>query len=365
MPETAPPNEPPADIPVDTPPTTRDHLTEAGPGKRSGFAPLVLGGVIAALIGAGGTIYALPHLPPQLAGFLPRALPDTTTFDTALAEQKAQIDSLKAEIATLRSTPPTADLSGVQGALDEANSGIRTLTDRLNALETRPVTASDGTPMGDSAALQSQIDGLRQQIASAGQADTTTQQQITEAANTARAQIDAVQAEAQKLRADAESAVQRSIAQAAIARVAAALQSGVPLAPALADAEAAGLTVPAALKAPIPSLPLLQSSFPEAARAALTAARKSTAGESFWQRAGAFVMAQTGARSVVPREGDGADAVLSRIQAWVDAGDIRKAIAETEALPQAAQAMLSGWITQAQTRIAAGDAMVELAQSVK
>ncbi|RWR33187.1 hypothetical protein D2T29_07475 [Sinirhodobacter populi] len=362
--------EPPAAADPPAPPQ-QPQVIHKGPG----FVPLVLGGVVAALIGAGGTIFALPHLPPQLAGFLPSYTPDTSAFDTALAEQKSQIDSLRADIDTLKAAPPqAADLSGVQGVLDEASSGVRNLTDRLSTvedrlatLETRPVVTPDGAPIDDStvAALQSQIDGLRQQVATAGQPGADAQQQITEAAEAARAQIDTVQAETQRLRAESEAAVHRSIAQASIARVAAALQSGVPLAPALADAEAAGLTVPAALRANIPSLPVLQASFPEAARNALAAARKSAAGETFWQRAGAFLTAQTGARSVVPREGNSPDAILSRAQAAVDAGDIGKALAEIDTLPQAAQAMLSGWISQAQTRIAATEAMGELAQSVQ
>ena len=93
--------------------------------------------------------------------------------------------------------------------------------------------------------------------------------------------------------------------------------------------------------------------------------RKAVAGSGIGERLGAFLIAQTGARSLSPHEGTDPDAVMSRAQAAVDAGDLARALQELGGLPEAGQAMMSGWITGAQKRIAAADAVAELAQSVK
>lgn len=338
-----------------------------------GAGGLILGGVIAALIGAGATLYAVPHLPPQLAGWIQAPQPDNSGLESALTAQGSRIDTLTASLDALKSAPaPEGDVSGLQSALD-ANAAemrslqdtLKALTDRVAALEARPVaTVEGGTADTASAALQSQIDALRTQLSGVGNVQDV-QAQIAAATAAVKSQIETAQGQASQIGSAAEAAAQRSLKQAAAARVAAALQAGAPLASAVADAQAAGLSVPDALKADVPSLSALQSAFPEAARAALTASRKAAAGTGFGERIGAFLMAQTGARSLSPREGTDPDAVMSRAQAAVDDGDLPRAIQEIGALPQSGQALMSGWITRAQLRIAADQAVAELAQSVK
>lgn len=338
--------------------------------RRGGFVPLVLGGVIAAALGAGATIYALPNLPPQLAALLP--LPQASVPDTEakLTDQAAKIDALTKDLAALKSaTPPAPDLSGVQTALDEASAASRALGDRINALEGR-ITALENRPVGggdlggDAAALQGQIDALKGELAKVGPT-VASQEEIAAAAAEAKAKIDAAEAQAADLRAQSEAAARRAMAQAAVARIGAAFDAGAPLAPALADAEAAGLALPEVLKGDVVGLATLQANFPDAARAALAAARKATAGDKLTDRIGAFLMAQTGARSIEPREGSDPDAVLSRAQAAVDAGDLSKAVTEIGTLPEAGQALLADWVAQAKARLTAAQAVVDLAQSVK
>lgn len=329
---------------------------------RSGFGPMVAGGLIAALIGAGATLGLLPNLPQPLRDKLvpPSAAPVDLQAD--LAAQKAQIDALAQELAAVRATPaPVVDLSGVQAALDEATATARALEGRVQALEAAPAV-----PLSENgAALQAQIDALKADLAQAGSAQSATQEQIAAAAAQAQAQIAEAQAQAEALRASSEAAAQQAVAQAAGARVAAAFDAGANLAPALAEAEAAGLTVPEALKADIPAAGALKSGFAEAARAALAIARRETAGQSLGEKVGAFLLAQTGARSVEPREGDDPDAVLSRAQAAVDAGDFGAAVAGLGALTPEAQAAMQPWVALAQQRLAAAEAVAALAASGK
>ena len=345
------------------------------PQKSGGFGGMVLGGVIAAALGAGAAIYALPNLPQSLRDkIVPASSPSeaVTALESALAAQTAKVDSLTSEFAALKSAvPPAADLSGVTAALDEANAQVRAVRDaqtalegRLDTLEKRP-TEGGGVSEGALAAFQRDLDALKAQIAENGGLASVTQAEIEAAAAQAQAQIKAAEDQAAQLRAQSEAAAQRTMAQAAVARLGAALDSGAPLAPAIADLQAAGLALPTAITDQVPSLTALQSSFPDAARAGLAAARRSEASGTLGERVGAFLLAQTGARSLEPQEGSDPDAVLSRAQAAVDAGDIGRAVTELAALPETGQAAMADWVQAAKLRLGALDALGTLAQSVQ
>ncbi|OWY07672.1 hypothetical protein B6V74_17175 [Thioclava sp. F42-5] len=307
--------------------------------KRGGFGSAFLGGVIAAVIGAGVAIWAIPNLPPQLSGWLPNAPTpvDGAAIQSQLDDQSKQISQLSEELATLKSSqPPAPDLSGVQSALDQVNADIRTNKSALEDLKSQI------------ASLQSDNGG------SAAQAE------IEAAAKAAEARIKEAEAQAQSLKSQSEAAAKAAMTQAAAARVKAALDAGTSLDAPLADLRDAGVDIPAALNGDIPSLQSLQSSFPDAARAALQAARRTETGGSISDRVGAFLLAQTGARSVAPKEGDGADAVLSRAQADVDRGALSDALDEIAKLPDPAQEAMSDWVNRAKTRMAAIDAANQL-----
>ena len=95
-------------------------------------------------------------------------------------------------------------------------------------------------------------------------------------------------------------------------------------------------------------------SWSAAARAALDAATLSGArGGGFTERAGAFLRNQLGVRSLAPQEGTGADAVLSRMQADVEAGDLAAALNEAQALPPEGRAAMQGWLDGATARVGA------------
>ncbi|MFC3119087.1 mitofilin family membrane protein [Jhaorihella thermophila] len=73
---------------------------------------------------------------------------------------------------------------------------------------------------------------------------------------------------------------------------------------------------------------------------------------------------QLGLRSVKPRAGDDADAILSRAEAALTGGDLNRALAELDALPQTARDAMSDWLAQARTRQAAIAAVDDLIQSL-
>ncbi|KEO54336.1 COG4223 family protein [Thioclava pacifica] len=309
--------------------------------KKGGFGSALLGGVAAAVIGAGVAIYALPQLPPSITeklglGGSTQGADLQAALAAKLDAQANKIDALSEELASLKSAqPPAPDLSGVQTALDQISAEVRGNKSAVEDLKTQIA----GMVQGDNAAAQAGIEA---------------------AAKAAEERIKQAEEQAQALKAQSEAAAKAAMIQAAAARVKAALDAGVPLDAPLADMRAAGIAVPAALSGDIPTLQSLQASFPDAARASLDAARRAEAGSSLGDRAGAFLLSQIGARSVSPKDGDGPDAVLSRAQADVDAGQIGAALEEIGKLPEPAQAPLADWVSKAQVRVAAIDAANQL-----
>lgn len=354
------------------PPPAAPASAEA-PKQGGGFMPLLLGGVAAAAIGAGATLFVLPSLPASLLesmGLQPKAELDAAGLSTALANQAARTEALTAELAALRSAPaPAADLSGVQAALDQATAAVRTASEaqvaleaRIAALESRP--AAEAVPPAALDELRAEVLALRGQLDQRSTGDAAAQEQIAAAVAVAQERILQAEEEAARLRGQSEASARRMLVQAAIARVATAIDSGASLVSAVAELEAAGISAPDALKVTVPTITQLQAGFPQAARDALAVARKEAAGDTMTGRVGAFLMAQVGARSLDAREGDDPDAILSRAQSAVDQGDIAAAVAEVGKLPPSGQAALGDWLVQAQARVAALEALTSLSQSV-
>jgi hypothetical protein len=176
----------------------------------------------------------------------------------------------------------------------------------------------------------------------------------------ARQKIDAAAEEAARLRTEAEAAARTTVARAAFSRLSAALESGGPFSGALSElTEVVGVPVPPELIAVadtgVPTLGDLVRTFPDAARAALAAAIRAgvDAEAGAMERLGAFLRAQTGARSITPREGGDPDAVLSRAEAALGEGRLDDALALIDMLPEPARLEMAGWRAAAERRRAA------------
>ncbi|WP_247228824.1 hypothetical protein [Yoonia sp. F2084L] len=289
----------------------------------AGFLPLLLGGLIAGVIG-----FAIASLQP------PRT--DTTLADQ-LAAQSTQIASLEQRLTVI----PAVDLSGVEAAQDELSAQLTEIEARIVALEERPV--GNGVSQAAGEGLTSEMDALRAQIA-----------EMTDAAQTELAEA---RAQAASIEENAAAAARNAAARAALARVQTALESGAPIGAALGDLEdALGESAPDALIAVqdgVPTLASLQDEFPDVARAALATARSEGVSGEETTGFGAFIRNQLDVRSTTPQEGDSADAVLSRAEAAVRTGRLSDALAEISALPEVARAEMSDWLGRAESRAGA------------
>lgn len=315
------------------------------PEKSSGFWPMVFGGLV-----AGGIGFAIAEL--DLLGERDPAL-DVGRLTSEVEDQAARIanlegvapdmgpvDALASDIETLK-----ADIVPLSEALAGVDETLAGYEDRIAKLEARPIAVSPDTGEADAyaeelARLQASVEEQRNEIQ--GLLDNALS--VEEAAS---------------------QAAKASTAQAALARVTAAIAEGQPFDSAVSELQAlGGVEVPEALvenASGVATLADLQARFPDTARAALATARANAPQEEAGGL-GSFLKRQLGARSVAPREGNDADAVLSRAEDAVRGGRLSDALTEIVTLPDAAQGAMQDWLADAQARDAAQAAADELAQ---
>ena len=326
----------------------------------------------ASLAGQGGTLVeqarqAGADAAAKLLAEAPAAPGADPSVATTLAAQAQQLATLDEAVTALRSAPQqTVDLAPLQSAADEQAG-------RLTALEEAVATLRD-TPAVDLAPLQQQLDAQSARIAElaqrpavdpaaverlnalAAEADALSQR-IATAADEAQARLAEAETRATTLAQSAEDAARRAQAASAALAIGEALQSGAPPTAALAQLEEAGVTPPPALTAQVPTLDELVAAFPPAARAGVRASLQAESAQGEGSILGNFLRAQTGARSVEPRQGSDADAVLSRAGAAVERGHIQAALDELAALPEAARPAMADWTAQAQAYVQAQAAL--------
>ncbi len=311
------------------------------PQRSSSFWPAVFGGIVAALLGF------IAGRGDMLDAYLPRAnapepvdLTPLTDEVAALSERLVALETAEAPAIEIADVPDlSAELGDVSQSLASVETSLQTLTTRLDEIEARPEPAAPAQQEDNSeelAALQSSIADLEARLAE----------------EDARASVEA----------------ERLLARAALTRVVTAVENGEAFEPALgALEEVAPVEVPEALRTAalegVPSMAELRETFPAAARAGLAAARAEVP-ETDVVGIGGFLRRQLSARSVTPREGTDPDAVLSRAEAALRAGDLDTALSETETLPEAARAAMQEWLTGAEARKAASDAAQSLSDSL-
>ncbi len=343
--------------PEPTPEPTPAPVPEPEQARSGGFGAALLGGVLAAIL---GFVVARTEI-------LDPILPESwRTSDVS-----AQIEALESKVAGnadgLKETQdqianiPQPDLSPIESGLNDLSARVDTLSgqlpdlsnalagleERLVSLEKRPVT--EAVSPEAIAAYEAELDRLR------------------DAVTTQRGEVEALLEEARALDKTAAAAARHAAAQTALARLRAALDVGAGFMEEADQIAVNGIEIPAALAEVasdgVATMASLRASFPPVARDALAQARAAQdTGEA--QGLGAFLQRQLGARSVEPRDGNSADAVLSRAEAALTDGDLARALSEVETLPDAARPALAEWAANAKRRNDAVIAAAALAETL-
>jgi hypothetical protein len=343
----------------------------------SGFFALLMGGVAAAALGFALARYVVPEGWPT---------PGSSPLQAQITAQSGEIESLKTQLASLQAAPTDDPLAPVQAeiaelrdlaqsalaqaeaaqsavanlpapteavAQEDMGPALAALEARLAALETRPAPEGGADPEA-LAAVAAEITALQTEMeaqkAAAAAATAQMEQEIAAAAEAAKL---AAEQEAQSLR-----------LKASVAQIEAAVESGAAFAEPLAVLADGGAEIPALLtetaETGVSSIQALSEAFGDPARAALAVSLRNDMGEGMVDRLGAFLRSQTGARSLEPRAGDDPDAILSRAEAAIRAGDMAQSLAELATLPEPAQAEMAGWVAQVEHRIAVQAAVASL-----
>ncbi|WP_025063989.1 COG4223 family protein [Sulfitobacter guttiformis] len=302
------------------------------PEQKSIFLPLVLGGIVAGVV-----------------GFMASEFDAFGKDDAAITNKlRSDLSSQQERIAALESAePPTTSMASVD--LTPIETQLSDIEGRLLALEERPAVAP--SQVGDTGAAEvyaAELEALKQ------------------AAETQRGEIAALLSNAKTVEQATADAARIASGQTAIASILSAIDAGQPFADAVATLSALDIgeidpALTANADSGVATLSALQSEFPDQARTALAAARAS-GGEEGQQGIGSFLKRSLGARSVVPREGNDPDAVLSRAEAAIKTGDLAVTLTELDALPEEAQAAIEGWRTAADARLATRTAADALAK---
>ncbi len=398
-------------------PTSAPTANAAPQKSRGGFVPALLGGVVAAGIGFGTALYmggdllgdddaleqALAAQDDKLSALDARlgeiaevmaAPADTGTADqiAALGDQLGdQLGDVGARIDTLAGTVDTVQggLTSLDARLDGLDGALADATERLGAMERRPLTESSEAAQAAFTAYERDLEELRAELDEQTAVNAELAAQLEDRTQAAQTEIEAAAARAAELQAQAEEQARVAAAQAeeqariateeaearanaaaireALASLDSALEKGAPFAEALAVL-GDHVEVPQALTDAaadgVDPLPDLRATFPDLARDALDASIRETVSDDVPGRAYAFLLSQTGLRSLEPREGDDPDAVLSRAEAALDDNDLAATLAELDLLPAAGREVLSDWMTRAEQRRAVTEAAATLADTL-
>jgi hypothetical protein len=318
--------------------------------------PMFIGGVVAAALGfvAAKSEVIDPLLP---RGWKTASASDLAALTGQVDSQAQEITALTDQVAKLGApdlSEVTAGISGNTAALTQLNTSLDTLSTNATAFDTR-LTALEKQPMSEGVS-QSAIDAYERELNA-----------MRDSVAAQRSEIESLLSDAKSIEKSTELTAQDALARAALTRVLSALDSGGSFEAALGDLSSiTGTQAPAELAnvavSGVTSLVELQDKFPDAARAALSAAR--LADPDAKNGIVAFLQRQLSARSVAPRDGTDADAVLSRAQAALREGRLNDTLAEIETLPPEALSAMSDWVSLAQERRAAQNAAETLAQSL-
>ncbi len=267
-------------------------------------------------------------------------------------------DQINGQIAELRTQLGQIDGADTRQRLDRADAAIQGQIAELKGLKdqiTGGVAAASGAAAAGVDVYRSELEGLRAEMGSLTDRVASLGARIDEVGAEARRQIDTAQAKVNEVQEQATTAVSAAAVKADFAEVQAAMAAGLPFTEPL-DRIAADPavqippTLSAAASSGIQSLAELREGFADAAHRAIRASILAGAGDGVFSRSKAFLEAQVATRSLAPQQGQGTDAVLSRMEEELRHDDLAGVLSEAGQLPSEATAAMSGWLAAVKLR---------------
>lgn len=343
-----------ADVVIDDS-TQESSDSDQSKSNGSKFVPMIFGGVCAAAIGFGAAQFTDNTSWPFAKG------PSEVDGLKLLVEgQSSEIEALQSQLSQIENVLNNPVVDPKFGTLEEGQQGVlqnigeisgtlSNLNQRLTDLENRPIPEV-GATVEAVAAYERELTGMR----------TMFQAELS--------RIEDAQTNAISVEEGANSRAVEAEKRAALARLSMVIDSGVPFEDALLNLSAAGIEIPVGLgefaKSGVATLGSLQSSFPIAARATLNDTIDEEVANGTSGKFGAFLRKQLGTRTLEPKAGDDADAVLSRSEGYLKDGDLAGAISELDQLSEIGKSNMSTWITDAGKRLTTQQFVVDIAANI-
>lgn len=287
-------------------------------------------------------------------------------IDRAIAAYGAQVSKSLSALRDQMNASDGPEIESRLAALESRFAGVAgelsTMSDRLSLQINENGSALSQEAASKLAGYQSVIDGLKAQV-----------EKLAATTGALSHKIDAVSVTSARRIKEAETAASVEVATTAttkfITDISFALDTGSPFKAALDGlAKVADVTAPPALAAiaatGTASWSDLRSQFPDVANTALRAETQAKGQSGVFGKLGAFLKTQIASRSLERREGDSADAVLSRIEDELGRGNLAMAITESESLPPASKAAAAEWLTGLDRLAAAQSALTELSSAL-
>ncbi|MGC4024927.1 MAG: phage tail protein [Mesorhizobium sp.] len=313
-------------------PEPRPASSRPVPAKQGSMSNIAAG-LIGAVLALGG-FYGL-----QAAGVV--GSPGGAAFAPSLEPVESQISALKSELDSLKAAPVAdsglasaldqlkSDVAGLQSAVQSGGAGdgaaVAALDERIKKLETAPAVAQD---------VESKIAEVESKVTSAVDAVANSDARIGTLEQSLSALTGKVEQQASQPKvalaiaaAALKSAVDRGGPFAAEAETFAAIAPNAPELAALRQYADQGVATEADLVA----------SFPQAADAMIAASEPENPNAGVWQRLMDSAQSVVKVRPVGSVEGDQPGARVARMEVALKAGDLQKALAEYDGLPEAAK----------------------------
>ena len=332
-------------------------VSEAGDTKRksTGVVPLLVAGFICAGLGFGAAILSQPSNPiwpvhPDVAQFRDEATGQITGIDKRLnALERRVTDADQRAVGDVFQS----DLDALTAGYDQQFLGIASQLEnfdkRLAALEKS--TIESAIPDELVTQYQDEVKRLKETLEAQRK---SLQKFMSETAQTAN---------------EVTQRAKDTVARGILAQIRAAIEAGGPFDTAIKEFdEQVGQALPNQLRSfaeqGVQTYQELRDSFAEAARSALNAARDELDESEGVTGIGNYLRKKFQARSVTPKTGDDADAVLSRAEQALRENDLNGALNELDALPDAARHQMQPWIDQARARQDALEKLDILSQEI-
>jgi len=290
-----------------------------------------------------------------------------TEMDALQSSTDEKIAALEAQLASADSSNMDARISTIETQVEGVSAELNALTSSVQTTLSQGGTVSEEA-LADITSKSAEVEGLRAQLGEmTGQIGTLTQR-IEDAETAAEARVAEAEAQAQEAEAKAAQIASNTAYQEALDTLTVQAKQGTPYTAQLAAfTETTDTEIPEILaqnaNTGVAALSLLKTQFTELSHQSIRASIKAD-GEADGGSAskfGAFLKSRVASRSLAPVEGDGTDAVLSRMGAALGDDDLASVASEAAGLSENAAAPLTDWLAAVEARKSVLDILATLA----